>query len=495
MGQYILAIDQGTTSSRAILFDEKAQVVCSAQKEFTQIFRNPGWVEHDANEIWLSVLSCISSCIQNSAISPRDVIAIGITNQRETTVVWDKNTGLPVSNAIVWQSRQTSDICEELKKRNLEGMIHDKTGLTIDPYFSATKIRWILDHIDHGQERAEKGELLAGTIDSWLMYCFSGKKDHVTDYSNASRTMLFNIYEKQWDKELCDMLQIPMCMLPEVKENAGLFTKTAPYHFFGYSVPITGVAGDQQSSLFGLKCFHEGDVKNTYGTGCFLLMNTGEKPKKSEHGLVTTIAWSIHNKVYYALEGSVFVAGSAIQWIRDQMQFFPKASMSEEFALEASENSGVYMVPAFTGLGAPYWDDQCRGAIFGLTRGTTQQDITKACLDSLAYQTRDVLDAMVEDTDNNITTLKVDGGASKNEYLMQFQSDLLQCNIQRPTNIESTSLGAAYLAGIGVGLWTMENLVQDKDGSVYAPKLSREVVNERYKRWQMAVKAARMFEN
>lgn len=496
MQQYILAIDQGTTSSRAILFDEKAHVVSSAQKEFTQIFRHPGWVEHDANEIWLSVLSCISSCLQNSHVSPECVKAIGITNQRETAVVWDKQTGLPVANAIVWQSRQTAELCDELKKNGLEETVRKKTGLTIDPYFSATKIRWILDHVENGQQRAENGELLAGTIDSWIMYCFSGKKDHVTDFSNAARTMLFNIHEKQWDAELCKMLDIPMYMLPEVKENAGVFTYTAPYHFFGQSVPITGVAGDQQASLFGLKCFRAGQAKNTYGTGCFLLMNTGTEAKTSEHGLVTTIAWSLNHQVYYALEGSVFVAGSAIQWLRDQMQFFPKASMSQEYAEHADANSGVIMVPAFTGLGAPYWDDKCRGAIFGITRGTTQQDITKACLESLAYQTKDVLVAMEQDTGRKISYLKVDGGASMNDYLMQFQCNLLQCGIHRPANIESTSLGAAYLAGIGAGIWSLEDLMKDNEGMTsYCVKEQADIVENRYAQWKKAVQAARVFTN
>lgn len=492
--KYIMAIDQGTTSSRAVLFDENGKAVASAQKEFTQIFRHSGWVEHDANEIWLSVLACMASCMQKSGVSPHDVAGIGITNQRETTVVWDKNTGLPVCNAIVWQSRQTSDICDDLRKKGYEKLFKDKTGLLIDPYFSATKIRWILDHVEGAQEKAEAGELYAGTIDTWLIFCLSGMKAHVTDYSNASRTMLYNIYEQKWDEELCEILNIPMNMLAEVKENAGVFAYTAPYHFFGCEVPIAGAAGDQQAALFGQSCLKEGDVKNTYGTGCFLLMNTGETPKKSANGLVTTIAWGLHGKIYYALEGSVFVAGSAIQWLRDQLEFFAKAGDSEKLALTADDNRDVILVPAFTGLGAPYWDDKCRGAMFGITRGTTRADITKATLDSLCYQTRDVLDAMEQDSGLTIHTLKADGGASANNYLMQFQSDLLQCEIKRPSNVETTALGAAYLAGIGTGLWTLEDLAHfAKDSTTYKPKMTKEEADRLYQRWQKAVQAARLF--
>ena len=494
MKKYIMAIDQGTTSSRAILFDHDGNVVASAQKEFTQIFRKPGWVEHDANEIWLSVLSCMASCMQKSGVDPRDVAGIGITNQRETTVVWNKDTGLPVCNAIVWQSRQTADICDDLKAKGYEDLFKAKTGLTIDPYFSATKIRWILDHIENGQQMAEEGKLYAGTIDSWLIYCLSGMKAHVTDYSNASRTMLYNIYEQKWDEELCAILNIPMGMLPEVRENAGTFAMTAPYHFFGCEVPVCGVAGDQQAALFGQGCFTKGDVKNTYGTGCFLLMNTGTAPEHSENGLVTTIAWGLDGKVYYALEGSIFVAGSAIQWLRDEMKFFASSAQSEEMAKHAAKDCGVIVVPAFTGLGAPYWDDRCRGAIFGITRGTSREDITKATLDSLCYQTRDVLEAMEHDAKTKIHVLKVDGGASANNYLMQFQSDLLQCTIHRPEILETTALGAARLAGLGCGFWTMEDFVDDGMGhSVYKPHMEETEADHLYARWQKAVEAARMF--
>lgn len=494
MKKYIMAIDQGTTSSRAILFDHDAHIVASAQKEFTQIFRRPGWVEHDANEIWLSVLACMASCMQKAGVKPEEVAGIGITNQRETTVVWNRDTGLPICNAIVWQSRQTAEICDDLKAAGYEDLFRRKTGLTIDPYFSATKIRWMLDHVDGAAELAAEGKLYAGTIDSWLIYCLSGMKVHVTDYSNASRTMLFNIYERKWDEELCGILGIPMCMLPEVRENAGIFAVTAPYHFFGCEVPIAGVAGDQQAALFGQSCFEKGNAKNTYGTGCFLLMNTGETPKQSENGLVTTIAWGLGGKVYYALEGSIFVAGSAIQWLRDEMKFFASSAESEKLALSAHENSGVVLVPAFTGLGAPYWDDRCRGALFGITRGTTRQDITRATLDSLCYQTRDVLTAMEQDSGAKLSMLKVDGGASANNYLMQFQSDLLQCDICRPAVVETTALGAARFAGLGTGFWTMDDFVRaGEERTVYHPAMAREKADHLYARWQTAVAAARMF--
>lgn len=496
MEQYVMAIDQGTTSSRAILFNHENEIVASAQKEFTQIFRQPGWVEHDANEIWLSVLSCMATCIQKSGVSPSQVVAIGITNQRETTVLWDKDTGLPVCNAIVWQSRQTADICEELKAKGYEQLFHEKTGLTIDPYFSATKIRWMLDHTEGAIEKAKAGKLMAGTIDSYLIYCLSGNRVHATDYTNASRTLLYNIHTLEWDKELCDILDIPMSLLPEVKDSCGIFAKTAKYHFFGYEVPIAGVAGDQQAALFGQNCFEPGDVKNTYGTGCFLLMNTGSEPKQSNNGLVTTIAWGMNGKITYALEGSVFVAGSAIQWLRDQMKFFPDSKESEDLARSADPNSGVILVPAFVGLGAPYWDDQTRGAIFGITRGTSQADITRATLDALAYQTKDVVKAMESDCGFKITNLKADGGASMNNILMQFQSDLLQCKVERPSIIETTAMGAAHLAGLAVGFWKdFEDCKQySKVGKVYTPQIDEENSEVLYKRWQKAIQAARMFD-
>lgn len=495
MEKYILAIDQGTTSSRAILFNHNSEMVSSAQKEFTQYFRNPGWVEHDANEIWLSVLSVMASCMQKAGIQPSQVAGIGITNQRETTVIWNKDTGLPICNAIVWQSRQTAEICDSLKKAGYDDLFHKKTGLRIDPYFSATKIRWMLDHTEGAQQLAEDGKLLAGTIDSWLIWCLSGMKAHVTDYSNASRTLLYNIYEQKWDEELCRIMNIPMSMLPEVKDSSGIFANTAPYHFFGNEVPIAGVAGDQQAALFGQNCFEAGMAKNTYGTGCFLLMNTGDTPRVSEHGLVTTIAWGYKGKITYALEGSVFVAGSAIQWLRDQMKFFAKSSESEKIAKDSKKDNGVLLVPAFVGLGAPYWDDRCRGALFGITRGTTIADVTRATLDSLAYQTRDVLSAMEEDSGTCIPTLRVDGGASANNYLMQFQSDLLQCDVVRPKNVETTALGAAHLAGLAVGFWKdFDELNTIGEGlKDYHPQMEKETADHLYERWQIAVAAARMF--
>lgn len=494
MEKFIMAIDQGTTSSRAILFDHNSHVIATAQKEFTQYFPEPGWVEHDANEIWLSVLACMAEAVQKAGIRPEQVAGIGITNQRETTVVWNARTSLPVGHAIVWQSRQTADICADLSKKGYDTLFREKTGLRIDPYFAGTKIRWILDHNPGAQQMAEKGELLAGTIDSWLIWCLSGGRVHATDYTNASRTLLYNIFDLKWDEELCSILNIPMCMLPEVKDSCGVFGYTAPYHFFGEEVPIAGVAGDQQSALFGQNCFGEGSVKNTYGTGGFLLMNTGETPKRSKNGLLTTIAWGMNGKVTYALEGSIFVSGSAIQWLRDEMKFFNSSSESEAFARNADPHSGVFMVPSFTGLGAPYWDDKARGAIFGLTRGTTREDITRATLDSLAYQTRDVLDAMVNDSGLPIASLRVDGGASNNEYLMQFQSDLLQREIERPSLTETTALGAAHLAGLSVGFWKdRSEFVSSEESSFYKPDMSREEADSYYARWLKAVAAARMF--
>ena len=495
MEKYIMAIDQGTTSSRAILFNHESQIVASDQKEFEQIFRNPGWVEHDANAIWMSVLAVMAACVQKAGISPEQVAAVGITNQRETAVVWNKETGLPIANAIVWQSRQTADICDDLKKKGYSQLFTDKTGLKIDPYFSATKIRWILDQVPGAQKQAEEGKLLAGTIDSWLIWKLSGQSVHCTDYSNASRTLLYNIYEQKWDHELCSILNIPEIILPEVKDSSCIYGKTAPYHFFGKEIPIAGVAGDQQAALFGQGCFQEGMAKNTYGTGCFLLMNTGTNPIVSKNGLVTTIAWGYKGKITYALEGSVFVAGSAIQWLRDQMKFFSNSAESEQLANTADPKSGVILVPAFVGLGAPYWDDRCRGAIFGLTRGTTDADITRATLQSLAFQTRDVLSAMEIDCGQPLKELRVDGGASANNYLMQFQSDLLQCNVERPRIIETTALGAAHLAGLAVGFW---NDLDDLNGTdqidrTYTPACCAADADTLYEKWQMAVAAARMF--
>lgn len=494
MEKYIMAIDEGTTSTRAILFNHAGEIVSVAQKEFTQYFAQEGWVEHDANEIWLALLACMSECIMKSHIDPSQVAGIGITNQRETAVIWNKDTGLPIYKAIVWQSRQTVDICNDLIEKGYNETFHKKTGLRIDPYFSATKYRWILDHVDGAKQLAEQGKLLCGTMDTWIVYCLSGGEAHVTDYTNASRTLLYNIYDLCWDEELCSIMDIPMNMLPEVKDSSCIYAHTAPYHFFNHEVPICAIAGDQQSALFGQSCFMEGEAKNTYGTGGFLLMNTGTTPKESNDGLLTTIAWGLDGKISYALEGSIFVSGSAIQWLRDEMEFFEKSSESESYANQANKESGVMVVPAFVGLGAPYWDDSCRGAIFGITRGTTKYDITKATLDSLAYQTRDVLDAMAKTCQVSIPRLRVDGGACANNYLMHKQADIMQCSIIRPSVLESTALGAARLAALAINYWTMDDIrKQDSEDTIFEPSICKEEADAMYDRWQKAVSAARMF--
>ena len=491
MEQYIMSIDQGTTSTRAILFDAKGHLIQIAQKEFTQYFPEAGWVEHDANEIWLSVLSVIAEVIQKTGINPSQVCGIGITNQRESTVIWDKESGLPVYHSICWQSRQTSDITDQLRKDGYQEMIQKKTGLILDPYFSATKIRWLLDHVENGQQRAENGELLFGTMDTWIIWKLTGGAVHVTDYSNASRTMIYNIHDLCWDEELLKLLNIPKAILPEVKDSSYVYGKTIPYHFFGNEVPIAGIAGDQQAALFGNGCFQEGMAKNTYGTGCFLLMNTGTKPIESQNGLVTTIAWGIDGKVEYALEGSIFVAGSAIQWLRDGLQLIQKASESEGLAESIEDTDGIYVVPAFVGLGAPYWDEQAKGAIFGLTRGTTKAHITRATLESLAYQTKDVLDAMAKDAQMNLSGLKVDGGAVANNFLMQFQSDILQLPILRGKLLETTAFGAALLAGKAIGFYPNPKEIIDQleiDREFY-PQMSEEKQIELYEGWKNAVNA------
>jgi len=495
MEQYILAIDQGTTSSRAIIFNREGEIVSSAQKEFNQYFPKAGWVEHDANEIWISVVSVYMEAIAKAGIKADQIAAIGITNQRETAVVWDKETGLPVYNAICWQSRQTADICDKLRADGHEQMIKDKTGLLIDPYFSGTKIKWILDHVEGAREKAEAGKLLFGTIDSWLIYKFSGGAAHVTDYSNASRTLLYNIYELKWDDELLALMDIPKSMLPEVKPSSCVYAHTIRHHFFNKEVPIAGIAGDQQAALFGQMCFKEGMAKNTYGTGCFLLMNTGNKPIRSKHGLVTTIAWGLDGKVEYALEGSVFVAGSAIQWLRDGLRMIETAPESEEIAAKVSDSEGVYVVPAFVGLGAPYWDDKARGAVFGITRGTSKEHFVRATLESLAYQSRDIIEAMEKDSGICLTTLKVDGGAVKNNLLMQFQSDILNVPVERPVLNETTALGAAYLAGLAVGFYKSREELTDnyKKDRLFTPEVSDEMRNELYRGWKRAVKAACAF--
>lgn len=492
---YILAIDQGTTSSRAIIFDKGGNIVQVAQKEFTQYFPKPGWVEHDANEIWLSVVAVYMEAILKAEIEPDEIEAIGITNQRETVVVWEKATGRPIYHAICWQSRQTADICDSLRSAGKEPSVKEKTGLVIDPYFSGTKIKWILDNVDGARERAEAGELICGTIDSWLVYKLSGGATHVTDYSNASRTMLYNIYDLKWDEELLEMLNIPASMLPEVKPSSCVYAHTVPYHFFNMEIPIAGIAGDQQAALFGQTCYHPGMAKNTYGTGCFLLMNTGEKPIHSDNGLITTIAWGIDGKVEYALEGSVFVAGSAIQWLRDGLQMIETAPESEEVASECDDTDGVYVVPAFVGLGAPYWDDRTRGAVFGLTRGTEKSHFVRATLESLAYQSRDLIEAMERDSGINLKKLKVDGGAVKNNLLMQFQSDILNVPVERPVLNETTALGAAYLAGLAVGFFESKESLVDSYmvDRTFTPEYDEETREKKYNGWKTAVGVAQMF--
>jgi glycerol kinase len=495
MEQYILALDQGTTSSRAILFNQKGEIVHIAQKEFTQYFPKPGWVEHNANEIWGSVLAVIASVLSEAEAKPEQVAAIGITNQRETTVVWDKHTGLPIYHAIVWQSRQTAGICEQLKQQGYDDLFRKKTGLLIDPYFSGTKVKWILDNVEGAREKAEKGDLLFGTIDTWLIWKLSGGRAHVTDYSNASRTLLFNIHTLQWDEEILSILGIPKSMLPEVRPSSEVYAKTIPYHFFGVEVPIAGAAGDQQAALFGQACFAEGMAKNTYGTGCFMLMNTGEKAVQSQHGLLTTIAWGIDGKVEYALEGSIFVAGSAIQWLRDGLRMIKQAADSEAYAEKVDSTDGVYVVPAFVGLGTPYWDSDVRGAVFGLTRGTTKEHFIRATLESLAYQTKDVLAAMEADSGIALKTLRVDGGAVKNNFLMQFQSDMLGVPVERPVINETTALGAAYLAGLAVDYWKDRNEIaaQWQLERRFEPQMAKEKQEALYAGWKKAVKAAMAF--
>ncbi|MBK5485079.1 glycerol kinase GlpK [Peribacillus sp. TH16] len=495
MEKYILSLDQGTTSSRAILFNEKGEIVHSAQKEFTQHFPKPGWVEHNANEIWGSILAVIAGVLSESSVKPEQIAGIGITNQRETTVVWDKETGTPVYNAIVWQSRQTSEICDELKGRGLNDLFREKTGLLIDAYFSGTKVKWILDNVEGARQKADEGKLLFGTIDTWLIWKLSGGKAYVTDYSNASRTLMYNIHELKWDEELLEILTVPKSMLPEVRPSSEVYAHTIEYHFFGQSIPIAGAAGDQQAALFGQACFNEGMAKNTYGTGCFMLMNTGEKAVSSEHGLLTTLAWGLNGKVEYALEGSIFVAGSAIQWLRDGLRMLKNAEDSEAYAKRVESTDGVYVVPAFVGLGTPYWDSDVRGAVFGLTRGTSKEHFVRATLESLAYQTKDVLDAMEADSGIELKTLRVDGGAVKNDFLMQFQSDLLRVPVERPTINETTALGAAYLAGLAVGYWKdQEEIAQQwAIDKTFKPSMDEQESEKLYDGWKKAVQAAMAF--
>ncbi|MDC2863656.1 glycerol kinase GlpK [Bacillus sp. BP-3] len=495
MEKFILSLDQGTTSSRAILFNKEGKIVHVAQKEFTQHFPKPGWVEHNPQEIWGSILAVIATCLSEAEVKPEQIASIGITNQRETTVVWEKETGKPVYNAIVWQSRQTAEICDELKGKGYGDMVREKTGLLIDAYFSGTKVKWILDNVEGAREKAERGELLFGTIDTWLVWKLSGGNVHVTDYSNASRTLMYNIHELKWDEELLDMLTVPASMLPEVRPSSEVYGHTVDYHFFGQNVPIAGVAGDQQAALFGQACFGEGMAKNTYGTGCFMLMNTGEKAVASEHGLLTTIAWGLNGKVEYALEGSIFVAGSAIQWLRDGLRMFQDASDSEAYAARVESTDGVYVVPAFVGLGTPYWDSEVRGAVFGLTRGTTKEHFVRATLESLAYQTKDVLCAMEADSGIELKTLRVDGGAVKNNFLMQFQGDILGVPVERPEVNETTALGAAYLAGLAVGYWKDQEEIaaQWNMDKSFAPAMEAGTSEELYAGWKKAIEATKAF--
>nr|1XUP_O Chain O, Glycerol kinase [Enterococcus casseliflavus]1XUP_X Chain X, Glycerol kinase [Enterococcus casseliflavus] len=486
---YVMAIDQGTTSSRAIIFDRNGKKIGSSQKEFPQYFPKSGWVEHNANEIWNSVQSVIAGAFIESGIRPEAIAGIGITNQRETTVVWDKTTGQPIANAIVWQSRQSSPIADQLKVDGHTEMIHEKTGLVIDAYFSATKVRWLLDNIEGAQEKADNGELLFGTIDSWLVWKLTDGQVHVTDYSNASRTMLYNIHKLEWDQEILDLLNIPSSMLPEVKSNSEVYGHTRSYHFYGSEVPIAGMAGDQQAALFGQMAFEKGMIKNTYGTGAFIVMNTGEEPQLSDNDLLTTIGYGINGKVYYALEGSIFVAGSAIQWLRDGLRMIETSPQSEELAAKAKGDNEVYVVPAFTGLGAPYWDSEARGAVFGLTRGTTKEDFVRATLQAVAYQSKDVIDTMKKDSGIDIPLLKVDGGAAKNDLLMQFQADILDIDVQRAANLETTALGAAYLAGLAVGFWKDLDELKSmaEEGQMFTPEMPAEERDNLYEGWKQAV--------
>lgn len=494
--KYIVALDQGTTSSRAIIFDHDQNIISTSQKEFTQIYPKEGWVEHDPMEIWATQYGVLQEAMAKKSISPDDIAAIGITNQRETTIIWDKNTGKPVHNAIVWQCRRTASICDSLKETDgFEDYVRQNTGLVIDAYFSATKIKWILDNVEGAREKAERGDLLFGTVDTWLLWNLTNREVFVTDYTNASRTMLFNIKTLRWDEKILEMLDIPASMLPQVKNSsqvygyAGLGQK-------GRKVPVAGIAGDQQAALFGQACFEQGQAKNTYGTGCFILMNTGEKFVKSSNGLLTTIAIGIDDRVTYALEGSVFIAGAVVQWLRDELRLIDSASETERLAQSVSDSGGVYLVPAFTGLGAPHWDMYARGTITGITRGTGRSHIVRAALESIAYQTRDVLDAMMQDTGINLKSLKVDGGASQNNFLMQFQADILGKEVDRPVVTETTALGAAYLAGLATGFWKSRDEIAQKWSMdrKFMPVMNIDEREARYSKWKKAVTRATLWE-
>lgn len=490
MEKYILSIDQGTTSTRAILFNKEGVACFKAQKEVNCFYPQSGWVEADAVQIWLSTIDVINEVLIKSNNTFKNIDSIGITNQRETTVIWDKETGLPVYNAIVWQSRQSLEICEKVMDK--KEYIHEKTGLLINPYFSASKIRYILDHIEDGQRRAESGQLLFGTIDTWLLYKLTEGNSHATDVSNASRTMLFNIHTMSWDDDLCKLFNIPKCILPEVKPSSSLFGKL---DFFGRDIPICGIAGDQQAALFGQTCFEKGESKNTYGTGCFMLLNVGKDIPLSKNGLLTTVAWQIGEEVTYALEGSVFIGGAVIQWLRDQLQIIKEAKDSEKLAFECADTHSIYLVPAFVGLGSPYWDDDARGAVFGMTRDTNKNHFAKASLESIAYQCRDVFEVMEKDTNVKIKSLQVDGGATANKYLMQFQSDLLQIDIKLPKCLETTALGVAYLAGLHTGYFPSIKEIKriHEYQAIYSPKRSKEEMESCYNGWKKAVASTRTF--
>ena len=489
METYIAALDQGTTTSRAILFNSRGEIVSKAQYPFRQIFPQPGWVEHDPMEIWATTVRALSEAVDAAHIDPKAIAGVGITNQRETAILWDRRTGQPMYNAIVWQCRRTAEICDRLKADGLGETVTEKTGLLIDAYFSGTKLKWIMDHVPGVRQRAERGELCAGTVDSWLIWNLTGGKAHVTDYSNASRTMLFNINTLQWDDEILQELNIPKCMLPEAKPSSCIYGESDP-QYFGGPIPIGGAAGDQQAALFGQTCFNPGEAKNTYGTGCFMLMNTGEKPVFSKNGLVTTIAWGLDGKVNYALEGSIFVAGAAIQWLRDEMRLIDSSPDSEYMANKVKDTNGCYVVPAFTGLGAPHWDQYARGTIVGITRGVNKYHIIRATLDSLCYQTNDVLKAMEADSGIRLAALKVDGGASANNYLMQTQSDIINAPVQRPQCIETTAMGAAYLAGLAVGYWkSKEDVIKNwAIDRTFEPAICDKKRKEMVDGWDKAVK-------
>jgi len=493
MKKYVLALDQGTTSSRAIIFNKRGEIVNVAQKSFRQFYPYPGWVEHDPMEIWGTQRGVMQEALESAGIRASELSGIGITNQRETTIIWDRNTGKPIYNAIVWQCRRTMEMCETIKAEDMAEVIRDKTGLVVDAYFSATKIKWILDNVDGAREKAENGELAFGTVDSWLLWNLTRGEVHITDYSNASRTMLFNIHKCKWDEELLEYFNIPASILPEVRQSSEIYAKTHEEMFGQARVPIAGILGDQQAALFGQLCLEQGEVKNTYGTGCFLLMQTGEKLVKSNNGLLSTIAWAINGKIFYALEGSIFMAGAVIQWLRDELHLIHDASDTEYFAKKVKSNEGVYLVPAFVGLGAPYWDMYARGTLIGMTRGTNRNHIIRAALESIAYQTCDILKCMESDSELSLKKLKVDGGASVNDFLMQFQADMLDVEVIRPKVVETTALGVAYMAGLATGFW--EDVEEIRGNGFIDRRFTTEMENVNrelnYKGWLKAVKHAK----